>query len=84
MCIRATSLRSRRTFVPSAAALRTFISSIFLSFSLIWETSSSVEFSRICFGGELDLWTHVGNVLAAMQAAAAALDLDGRLAAPVA
>ena len=45
---------------------------------------ATTEFSRVCFGGELDLWTHVGNVLAAMQAAAAALDLDGRLAAPVA
>jgi putative nucleotidyltransferase with HDIG domain len=40
----------------------------------------TADFSRECFAGGLDLWVHVGNVLAAMQAAAAALDLDGRLA----
>ena len=32
--------------------------------------------------GSLDLWEHVGSVLAAMQGIAAELDLDGRLAAP--
>lgn len=41
----------------------------------------TADFSRECFAGRLDLWTHVGNVLAAMQADAARLDLDGRLAA---
>ncbi len=40
----------------------------------------TTDFSRVCFGGELDLWTHVGNVLTSMQGVAAALDLDGRLA----
>jgi len=40
------------------------------------------EFSRAAFGGSLDLWTHVGNVLEAMQGAAAGLELDGRLAPP--
>lgn len=41
----------------------------------------TADFSRECFGGSLDLWTHVGNVLSAMQAEAAELSLDGRLAA---
>jgi putative nucleotidyltransferase with HDIG domain len=41
---------------------------------------ATAEFSRACFGGELELWPHVGNVLAAMQHVAAELDLDGRLA----
>ena len=40
------------------------------------------EFSRVAFGGALTLAEHIGNVLAAMQGAAAALDLDGRLAKP--
>lgn len=40
----------------------------------------TADFSRACFGGQLDLWTHTGNVLAAMQGAAGELDLDGRLA----
>jgi putative nucleotidyltransferase with HDIG domain len=40
------------------------------------------EFSAACFGGGLDLWRHVGNVLEAMQGAAAELELDGRLATP--
>jgi putative nucleotidyltransferase with HDIG domain len=40
----------------------------------------TADFSRACFGGGLDLWQHVGNVLAAMQGAAAELELDGRLA----
>lgn len=42
----------------------------------------TAEFSEACFDGQLDLWTHIGNVLTAMQAAAADLELDGRLAAP--
>jgi len=40
------------------------------------------DFSRECFDGKLELWEHVGNVLAAMQGAAAELGLDGRLAVP--
>lgn len=40
----------------------------------------TADFSRECFGGSLDLWTHIGHVLTAMQGAAATLDLDGRLA----
>ena len=43
---------------------------------------ATAEFSAACFGGGLELWTHVGNVLRAMQGAAAALELDGRLAGP--
>lgn len=43
---------------------------------------ATADFGRACFGGNLDLWEHVGNVLAAMQGAAGALDLDGRLARP--
>ena len=39
------------------------------------------DFSRVCFGGGLELWQHVGNVLAAMSGAAERLGLDGRLAA---
>ncbi|HTQ80146.1 MAG TPA: HD domain-containing protein [Thermoanaerobaculia bacterium] len=42
----------------------------------------TADFSRVCFDGKLELWEHVGNVLTAMQGAAAELDLDGRLAAP--
>jgi predicted hydrolase (HD superfamily) len=42
---------------------------------------ATVEFSQACFDGQLDLWSHIGNVLTAMQGAADALDLDGRLAA---
>jgi putative nucleotidyltransferase with HDIG domain len=38
------------------------------------------DFSRECFNGQLELWVHIENVLKAMQAAAADLDLDGRLA----
>ena len=34
-----------------------------------------------CFGGGLELWSHIENVLTAMQGAAAELELDGRLAA---
>jgi predicted hydrolase (HD superfamily) len=40
----------------------------------------TADFSHVCFDGQLDLWSHVGNVLAAMQADAQLLDLDGRLA----
>jgi putative nucleotidyltransferase with HDIG domain len=43
---------------------------------------ATAELSRACYGGELDLWRHVGNVLEAMQGAAAELELDGRLAIP--
>lgn len=39
------------------------------------------EFSRECFDGSLDLWSHIENVLNAMKGAAAELELDGRLAA---
>ena len=42
--------------------------------------SATADFSAACFAGGLDLWQHVGNVLAAMQGAAAALELDGRMA----
>jgi putative nucleotidyltransferase with HDIG domain len=44
--------------------------------------AATADFSRACFGGELALWQHVGNVLAAMQGVAGELDLDGRLARP--
>jgi putative nucleotidyltransferase with HDIG domain len=37
----------------------------------------TADFSRECFAGQLDLWTHIGNVLTAMQAEAAWLDLEG-------
>ena len=40
----------------------------------------TADFSRECFEGELELWQHAGNVLAAMQGIAAELALDGRLA----
>lgn len=40
----------------------------------------TADFSQACFGGKLDLWEHIGNVLAAMQASAGVLELDGRLA----
>lgn len=43
-------------------------------------TEVTEDFSRACFGGNLDLWTHIGNVLQAMQGYAGRLDLDGRLA----
>ena len=42
--------------------------------------AATADFSRACFDGALDLWQHVGNVLASMQQVAASLDLDGRLA----
>ncbi len=40
--------------------------------------AATADFSRACFDGKLDLWTHAGNVLAAMQGAAAELELDGK------
>ena len=43
-------------------------------------TEVTADFSRNCFGGELELWDHISNVLAAMQAEADLLELDGRLA----
>lgn len=41
---------------------------------------ATAEFSRNCFDGKLELWDHVGNVLASMQDIAAELELDGRAA----
>ena len=46
--------------------------------------AATADFSRQCFEGKLELWEHVGNVLAAMQGVAGELELDGRLAAPAA
>jgi putative nucleotidyltransferase with HDIG domain len=43
--------------------------------------AATQDFARSCFRGDLDLWAHAGNVLEAMQGAAAALELDGRMAA---
>ncbi|MFO7662878.1 MAG: HDIG domain-containing protein [Chloroflexota bacterium] len=43
-------------------------------------TEVTSDFSRECFDGQLDLWTHIQNILTAMQSAAADLELDGRLA----
>lgn len=40
----------------------------------------TADFSRECFGGELDLWSHIQNVLTAMQAGAEELGLSGQLA----
>lgn len=40
----------------------------------------TIDFSRMCFEGNLGLWDHIGNVLVAMQGQAEALELDGRLA----
>jgi len=42
---------------------------------------ATADFSRVCFGGGLELWQHVGNVLTAMSVEAERLGLDGRLAA---
>lgn len=44
--------------------------------------SATADFSVACFSGQLDLWQHVGNVLAAMQNVAVELDLDGALLKP--
>lgn len=41
---------------------------------------ATADFSRACFDGQLELWQHVDNVLAAMKGVAAELELDGRLA----
>jgi putative nucleotidyltransferase with HDIG domain len=38
---------------------------------------ATADFSRACFDGGLDLWTHAGNVLASMQSVAAELGLAG-------
>ena len=46
--------------------------------------AATAEFSRNCFGGKLELWEHVGNVLEAMKGVAGELDLDGRLGTPAA
>ena len=43
-------------------------------------TEVTADFSRECFDSKLELWDHIGNVLAAMQADADVLELDGRLA----
>ncbi len=44
--------------------------------------AATADFSRACFGGGLELWQHVGNVLDSMKRIAPELDLDGRLARP--
>ena len=41
------------------------------------------DFSRVCFNGELTLWTHIEHVLEAMKGEAERLELDGRLANPI-
>lgn len=41
----------------------------------------TADFSQACFAGQLELWTHIANVLTAMQGAADILELDGRLGA---
>ncbi len=43
-------------------------------------TADTAAFSEQCFDGKLQLWEHVGHVLQAMQGAAEALELDGRMA----
>lgn len=40
------------------------------------------DFSKHCYNGDLDLWTHVGNVLEALKGIAGDLELDGRLGRP--
>jgi putative nucleotidyltransferase with HDIG domain len=42
---------------------------------------ATANFSRACFEGKLELWEHIGNVLASMQGVAAELELDGRAGA---
>jgi len=44
--------------------------------------AATVDFSRHCFDGRLELWEHVGNVLEAMKGVAGELDLDGRMGTP--
>ena len=41
--------------------------------------AATADFSRACFDGKLELWEHVGNILASMQQAAEVLELDGQL-----
>jgi hypothetical protein len=43
-------------------------------------SQATQEFSEACFENRLDIWDHIGNVLAAMQEDAVVLELDGRLA----
>ena len=40
----------------------------------------TAEFSSACFDSQLDLWTHINNVLTAMQGSAIQLKLEGQLA----
>ena len=40
--------------------------------------AATAAFATVCFGGNLDLWDHIGNVLTAMQGAAATIGLDGQ------
>ena len=40
------------------------------------------EVSDQCLNGQLELWDHAANVLAAMKDEAATLELEGRLAKP--
>lgn len=40
-------------------------------------TQVTADFSRVCFNGQLELWTHIQNVLTAMQDAAPILNLAG-------
>ena len=40
----------------------------------------TADFSRVCFDGRLELWTHIGHILTAMQARAAELGLAGQAA----
>ncbi len=47
-------------------------------------TAVTDDFSQACFDGQLPLWDHIANVLAAMQSSASELELDGRLAQPTA
>lgn len=40
----------------------------------------TADFSRVCFDGQLELWTHIEHVLKAMQGSASELGLAGELA----
>ena len=42
--------------------------------------AATKDFSDACFGGGLELWDHISNVLDAMKEQAESLELDGRLA----